>query len=247
MKLRIVLLGFAAFLLALVVVLPVRWISPLLPGQIHCNDWRGSVWRGRCTGMSIGLPGAAPLQVESLRWKIHPLRLLRLALRADFTATYAQGEADGVLDAGTGGRIAVTDLSARALLDRRMVGALPAGWTGQLEIDQLALTMQDRQLLALQGTVQVRDLGDGRGRTFGSYRLEFPAGATAPFTGALRDTGGQLEVLATLQIGADRSWTLDGTAAMRPGADPALARQLDMLDAPDAAGRHRLSAAGSFD
>src|SRR6187549_3773082 len=66
MKLRTILLGLCAFLLALVVVLPVSWVAKLLPAQVQCAGWRGSIWNGQCSGLRLALSGTTPVKLETL-------------------------------------------------------------------------------------------------------------------------------------------------------------------------------------
>ncbi len=246
MKLRVWLLGITAFLLAMVAVMPVAWVKSVLPDTVQCAQWSGSIWRGRCSMLTLQQPGQAPLQIESLQWKVHALALLRLQVRTEFKLVSPQGQAEGLFERGAGGALRLRDVSARAVLDRRLVGALPAGWNGQLDVRGLDLQLDGRELQQLAGELVVHDFNDGRGGALGNYQLKFPAGGAAPFQGQLRDDGGPLETNATLTLSADRSWVLDGTVAVRAGGDPALHRRLDLLGAPDAAGRRRLSAAGSI-
>lgn len=245
MRPRVIVLGIAAFLLALLAVLPARWVAGALPAQVTCAQWRGSVWRGGCNGLALARPGAAPLQLDALQWRVRPLALFTLTLRADFSLRFAGGEASGRLDARGGNRVSLRPLRFTAMLDHRLAGALPAGWNGALEGDIQELSLEGPTLRQLAGSLRVRDFNDGRGAALGSYEVAFEPAAGAPFTGRLRDAGGPLEVAARLVVAADRSWTLDGTVAARPGASAALVRQLDLLSAPDASGRRQLSAAGS--
>jgi len=246
MKLRTILLGLCAFLLALVVVLPASWVAKLLPAQVQCAGWRGSIWNGQCSGLRLALSGTTPVKLETLRWKVHPQALLRLALNADFQIIDAEGSAAGVLELGTGGRMTLQRVSLQAPFDRRFANMLPAGWTGRVEARDLALRLNDRQIEGIAGELQLRNLDDGRGGQLGSYRLVFAPQPAAPFSGALQDTGGPLAVAASLTIAADRAWVLEGTVATRAGAGETLRRSLDLLGPPDAGGRRRLSAAGSF-
>jgi hypothetical protein len=247
MKLRVFLLGLLAFVLALLVVFPARWLAHGLPASIQCRQWRGSLWQGGCDGVQVAQPGTGAFELETLRWHVHPATLLRLRLEADFSTTYLQGDAKGLLAVGRGGALEVRNVSARALLDRALFGALPAGWRGRLEIAQLALGLQGRTLRQLAGELQLQDLDDGRGNALGSYRLVFPAAGTAPFTGQLQDAGGPFEVRAEVKITGERAWTLDGTVLPRAGASAAYTRHLELLGPADAGGRYRISAAGTFD
>ncbi len=246
MKSRVVWLGLAAFLLALIIVLPASWIAGFLPPQLHCAAWSGSVWRGQCSGLAVQQAGAEPLQIERLHWKLQPAALLRLSLRATFDLRTSQGTASGQVELGRNGRMALQDVSVAAQFDRRLATMLAAGWTGQLEGQHLVMRVQGNVLQALSGELALHDFNDGRGGSFGSYRLQFPPVEAPPFAGALQDTGGPLEVTASLTISADRRWRLEGLVAARPGADRGLQTRLDYLGAPDANGRRRLAAEGSF-
>jgi hypothetical protein len=246
MKSRVVWLGVAAFVLSLLFVLPARWIAGLLPQQVHCAAWSGSVWRGQCAGLAVQQPDSTPLSIELLRWKLHPAALLRLSVRADFDLRTAQGTANGRFEMGRNGRMALQEVSATATFDNRLATMLARGWTGQLEAQHLAVSLRGKQLLALSGELSLRDFHDGRGGALGSYRLRFPPTTAPPFVGALQDTGGPLELAASLTIGGDRHWLLDGQITPRPSAPDALLRSLDYIGAPDASGRRHLAVEGSF-
>lgn len=243
---RVLWLGVLAFVLAMLVVLPVNWVAGLLPSSVQCAEWRGSVWRGQCRGFVVQAGAQPPLALEQLGWKLHPLALLRLRLRADVTITHAQGDATGLIEATSGGTLHLQGLAARALLDRRLLGMLPDGWRGALDIRDFEMRWRGQQLEQLAGEFRVNDLTDGRGGELGSYSLRFEPAAAPPFTGALQDEGGPLEVRAAVSLTAERSWTLEGTVMRRPDADPGMDRALDMLGSPDASGRRPLSAAGRF-
>ncbi|MEO6186573.1 MAG: type II secretion system protein N [Steroidobacteraceae bacterium] len=245
MKSRIILLGLGAFALALLAVLPVSWVAKLLPAQVQCAGWRGSIWSAQCSGLIVAANGMAPVKLATVRWKIHPHALLRLALNADVQVSDPEGNATGVLELGLGQRIVLQDVAVQAPFDRRFAAMLPAGWTGRIEAQHLALRLKGMRIDGVSGDLQLRNLDDGRGAPLGSYRLVFAPGPP-PFVGKLADTGGPLAVSASLTVTADRSWMLDGTVAARASAGPALRQTLDILGAPDAAGKRRLSAAGSF-
>jgi hypothetical protein len=245
MNLRLVWLGLAAFLVAVLVVLPSRWMAWALPAQVQCATWTGSVWRGQCTGLTVQ-QARAPLEIQTLRWKLHPLSLLRLAVKADFSARTAQGTVSGVAKLERQGRMAVEDLAVDALFDRRLATMLAEGWSGQLEARNLTLQMQGNTLQALSGEVVLRDFKDAQGATFGSYRLVFPPADAPPFAGTITDSGGPLAVEATVTISADRRWQLDGLITPRSDASPELRSRLAILAAPDTNGGHRLLSEGTF-
>lgn len=246
MKLRLAWLGIAAFLLALIVVLPVKWIAGFLPAEVRCQQWTGTIWHGECAQLVVLQGKQSPLQADLLRWKLKPSALLRLAINADLQVRTPQGSGSGGVELGRNGRVAVEGLAANALFDRRLAAMLAAGWNGQLQAQDVSLRMQGMQLQALSGQLTLRDFNDGRGGALGSYRLTFAPVAAPPFAGALKDDGGPLEVNAALTITADRQWTLDGKIRPRPEAPEQLRRQLEYLGAADASGRYPLSMSGTF-
>lgn len=243
---KALLLGLAAFLLALLIVLPASWVGRALPDGVSCAGWRGSIWRGQCEGLTIGDGARVATRVTTLRWKLHPLALLRLRVAAQFEGVLPQGNAAGRVQAGSGGFIRVDDLEGTFQLDGALAGALPRGWNGRADIHGLQFTWKQGQLGALGGEVVVSDLADGRGSALGSYRIEFPPSDTPPFTGQLHDTGGPVQLEAQLQLAASRSWTLQGRMRARNPGDLRLARQLEMVGAADAQGWRPVSAEGAF-
>lgn len=245
MNRRLFWLGFTAFLLAVLVVLPAQWMTWLLPAQVHCASWTGSVWRGQCNDLTVE-QGSAPLEIQMLHWKLHPLSLLRLALKADFNLRTAQGTVSGVAELGRKGQLAVENLTASAMFDRRLATMLAEGWNGQLEARNLTVKMQGNTLLALSGEIDLRDFKDARGAPFGSYRLVFAPTDAPPFTGTITDNGGPLAVKGAVTITADRRWQLDGLITPRADAPQELRSRLEILAAPDASGGHRLQSEGTF-
>jgi hypothetical protein len=95
--------------------------------------------------------------------------------------------------------------------------------------------------------MQFFDLRDERGRAMGNYHVSFPPSIAPPYTGRLADLGGPLEIAGTLQLSADRRWSLEGTVRPRAEADAAITRYLQFLGAADAAGRYPLSLTGTFE
>lgn len=243
---KAILLGLAAFLLALVLVLPASWMGRALPEGVTCARWAGSIWRGQCGELTVRDSGTGVMRIDSLRWKLKPLALLRLNLSADFEGSWRSGQAQGRIAVKPGGAIRLRELDGASLLDKTVVRSLPSGWSGRVELRDVEFDWNAGTLGRLGGELLVHNLADGRGNALGSYQLQLPPGDTSPFTGQLRDTGGPLEVDAQLQLAADRSWSLEGRMRARNAADQALGRKLDMFAAADATGWRRLSAAGDF-
>jgi len=52
---RAVILAVVGFALVLIVRFPARWLAPLLPHAIHCQQLDGTVWSGSCSGLTAGV------------------------------------------------------------------------------------------------------------------------------------------------------------------------------------------------
>lgn len=246
MSWRVLLLGLAAFLVALVVVLPAGWVGGMLPANVQCANWSGTLWRGQCAQLTVQVPGQAPVVVESTGWRLHALPLLRGRLSAEVTLADARGDASARIQMSRSGLLVLRDVSAQLRLDPQFSGGLPSGWRGGVEMQQVELDWDARRVKHLQGEFRFTDLRDERGRAIGSYLVSFPPSTAPPFTGQLSDQGGPLQVQATLQLAEDRAWSVNGTATPRGDADASFRRYLEVLGAPDAAGRYPLSVSGTF-
>jgi hypothetical protein len=245
LALRLALLGFAAFGLALLFVFPVRWITGVLPSTPQCARWYGSIWQGGCERLSIATT-PQPLLIDSLHWKVHPAALLKARLQLTAEANLKGTAVSGVVTLGTGGYRAVQALAFSGVLDNSLLSALPAGWRGNVHAQDLVSQMRGNELLGLSGTVTVRELKDRNGVLYGDFKLDMPVRDTPPFKGTLRSLGGMLDINATVTIAGDMSWQLDGVVAAGASAPPSLLNTLQMLGPADAGGRRPISAAGTL-
>ncbi len=236
-RLRLILLGLAAFLVALLVVLPAAWVKGLLPPQVSCGSIAGSIWRGQCSALAFTAPGQPALRLDSLDWKLHPLALLRARMHADIAATGNDFAARGQITASSGGYIEIAGLSGHIGLDHARLAALPTGWSARAEASNFSLGISGGRITALGGVLLARQLRDARGTGFGDFRLEFPRQESAPFRGTLTDSagpgGGPMQLRAQLVLNADQSWQLGGTVVLRPGSPQVLSAALDQLAPAD--------------
>jgi len=184
--------------------------------------------------------------IEATRWTLHPLPLLRGRVAAEVAITDARGEVTGHVELGRRNLLILRGVAVRARFDPELPIAMPEGWRGRADIQQLELELQANELRHLQGDFGFHELRDENGRDLGSYRVVFPPATAAPFKGQISDLGGPLDLQGTLELTADRRWALDGKVAPRDGSDRGIARALEILGAPDATGRYPLSATGSF-
>ena len=243
---RAALLGLAAFLVVLLVRLPARWFTPLLPPSAQCHAASGTVWRGNCEGLSLSDGKSRPLVLQQLQWNVHPSSLFRGRLSADVATQSDWGQARAALSLGFGSHLVISALSVDGTLDRRLLAVLPDGWTGRFQAHDVSMEMQQRRLLMLKGTASVQGLQDGKGEQYGDFQLQMAPEGQTPGAGELRDTGGPIQLTARVLINTDLTWTLDGLVGTRAGQLPQLQKQMEMLGAPDAAGRRPLSVSGYF-
>lgn len=236
MRLRFILLGLLAFVVALLVVLPASWFKSALPPELSCNSLSGSIWRGQCNGLALTQPGGQPLRLDTLDWQLHPLALLRGQVRANVAVVGTDVSARGQIALQSGQRLAVEGLSGSIALDRARLAALPPGWNASAEARDLSLQVAGGRIKALGGAVLARQLRDSRGTGFGDFRLEFAPTQSPPFQGTLADMGGPMQLQAQLQLNADQSWQMQGTIRLRPGSPPGLASALDQLAPADITG-----------
>lgn len=244
---RILLSAGVAFLLIVVARLPAAWAVALLPAAaaIECREPAGTLWRGRC-GRLIAR-GAA---LGALDWRLRPAALLRGALAGSASLRPLQGPVAADFELGLGGGVLeLRAVSADVRLDPPLLPQLPATLQGQVRADLDLVRLAGRRLEALTGRIEARGLRQiGQSATeIGDYEIVFPAGAAGkPPRGALRDLGGPLSVTATVILTPEPGYLIEGTVAARPQTPSALARQIEFLGSPDAAGRRPFSLSGVF-
>jgi hypothetical protein len=194
----------------------------------------------------VALPGKPRVTIESAGWTLHALPLLRARVAAEFSVNDARGDASGHIELGRGDSVMLREAAVHAAVDPQLPTFLPQGWRGRVEVAQLELDWVANELRHLQGDLRFLELKDEKGQAVGSYHLVFPPSTAPPFKGQLNDEGGPLDLHGTLELTADRHWTLDGSVAARDGNASGIAANLQILGAPDPAGRYPLSATGSF-
>lgn len=242
---RAIILAVTGFVLVLIALLPARWLGPLLPRAIHCQQLEGSAWRGSCAGLTTA-NGA----LGDLNWDAHLLQLLRGRLELQLDLANPGSTVHGVLDAGLGGSLRGRDVTFDLPLTSALVSSLPAGAHARLSGKLVRIDWNGKFLAALEGELNILDFVSPQGQAFGSYQARFApgtdAGAAGPVTGVVRDSGGPLELAATLQFTHDPGYVLQGQVAARPSASTELADGLKYLGSPDAAGRRPFSLSGTF-
>ena len=232
------------FLLTLIVRLPVRWVSALLPAAAHCLEPSGTLWSGHCARA-----GSAPFALADVSWTLQPWLLVTGRLGAEVRSGDPNAPLRAALRFGPGGRLEVRGLKGSVAIGSGLLPLFPEGWSGTLGLDVAAAELHAGKPQRIRGVLTVTGLRErGPGGELGSYELRFDerAGGSGDIGGALRDTGGPLAVAARLLLDGNGAYELAGTVLARDSASPDLAAAVAALGAADAAGRRQFSLAGSF-
>jgi general secretion pathway protein N len=230
------------FLVTLLMRLPARTLLPLLPANVTCAAPTGTVWSGACGQLHVD-----ELAVSGLSWVLHPAALLHLHVVADLASPDPQASGHVQVDLARNGNVAITALAATVSLPGD-AAVVPAGVSGSMQLAIDSARVEDRHLVALQGTIDLLQIHiDNPPADVGSFELQFGPPTQPPIMVAqLHDLNGPLSVSGALQLSPAGSYQLDGTVTPKPGTSAELTQKLQMLGPPDGQGRHAFSIAGSL-
>ncbi len=238
---RSVILAVSAFMLVLIVRFPARWISPLLPQGMHCEQLEGTAWSGTCRGLTAR--GSAQ---GDLSWKLHFRSLLSRQFGARLDLTGPDAYLRGDVARGFNGALDGVNLTLDLPLTSALVSSLPGGAHARLHADLARVEWTGKFFSVLQGELDIQNLVGSQGQAFGNYQVIFGPDAGDSPTGVVHDMGGPLALDATLQLTHDPGYLLQGRVAARPSAAPEFADELKYLGSADAAGRRPFSMTGTF-
>jgi hypothetical protein len=240
--LRIAAAALVAFIVIVLARFPAKWVAPLLPENIHCDQIAGSLWSGTCLGLVAR--GAA---AGDIKWDLHALKLFTGKLGMGLEWSRGTASAKGDFTVSLGGVMAGERITANLPLDSNLLPWVPPSFRGSASANLAALQIKGRTVQVLEGQVDARGIGNG-GTNFGDFRITFPAAqGKAPPTGAVVDSGnGPLTVAAQVKLTPEPGYEIEGRVAAKPGAPPALARQIEFLGSPDPQGMRPFSFAGTY-
>jgi hypothetical protein len=237
----IILIGALAVLGVITAALPASMVTHFLPPALHAEDFSGTLWHGSAGRITVNTRDAGALE-----WRLHPAALLGMNLAADLHWVKVSFVIDGAVDIDRRGFSAHGVKGGGPIEDLRNFG-VAAGWSGTAGVNLSELTGDFTTLKSAVGDIQVGDLRAlqiAGGANLGGFDLRLPTGAVGAdgnLNAELQDTGGPLEVRATVHYTAkDRTGVLTGTLKERADAPPALLDQLQsvsQLRARDPQGR----------
>jgi hypothetical protein len=225
-----------AVLTVIVAALPASLAARALPSSLQASDFSGTLWHGSAGRLSLGARDAGAIE-----WRLHPLSLLHVGVAADVHWVKGGFVADGDIDASRSALLATHVHGGGPLEDLQTLGLPVSRGTSTFDFTRIEWILSDgaATLQSAVGEVAVADLAIpqiGNGADLGDYRLQAADGS-----GELTDTGGPLELRATIHYSAkDRIGQLSGTIKERADVPPALRNELSaltQLHARDAAGR----------
>jgi hypothetical protein len=243
--LPVILIAVLAVLTVAVIALPASLVIRFLPPFIAADDFSGSLWHGSAGRIAVNGRDAGAIE-----WRLHPLPLMRLTVSADLHWVKVGFVADGTVDVNRQG-FALRNVEGDGPVEDLVDLGMAAGWHGTASFkftDLRGVFAGDAAtLVSAVGNLSVSKLASPQiadGADLGGYVLHVADGAITPDTDAtaeLTDTGGPLQVNATIHFAAkDHTGTLSGTVKERAGAPPTLLAQLDnltQLHARDSQGR----------
>lgn len=187
--------------------------------------------------------------IGAVEWHLHPWPLLNLAVAADLHWVRVGFLADGTVDISSHGLTLRNVQGGGPIEDLRDLGVAD-GWRGTASFNFREFKVAFANAAAGPGaarnasvtiTSAVGDLNVSNltsshvadGADLGGYTLHVADAAITPgadATADLMDTGGPLEVHATVRLAADgHTGLVSGTVKARSDAPPALIRELDNL------------------
>jgi len=238
-----VLLGVLVFLMVAIAVLPVTVLTDRLPAAVQCEGAEGTLLGGSIERVVLhGTP------LASVRWEVVPAALLKGEFAYQVSATRSDGTIAGRVGVTLTGVLAVDAMQIDWPIDAlKAPGSLP-GWGGQLTGRLDTVRIAHRWPTRLLGTLAIAHLhAPNSDLDQGTYEFHFsPATNPEVVHAEIKDLSGPLALVATLALGADRSYELKGALTPRPGTPETLKDSFTMLGPPDAEGRREFDMAGSL-
>src|ERR1700730_8986936 len=232
--LPVILIVVLAVLSVAIIGVPASLVTRFLPPFISAGDFSGSLWHGSAGRIVVNGRDAGAVE-----WRLHPWSLMRLTVSADLHWVKVGFVADGSVDVNREG-FALHDVEGDGPVESLADMDVAAGWHGMasFKFTQVkgVFAGDAATLASAVGDVSVSKLAYPQiadGADLGGYVLHVADGAITPdadATAELTDTGGPLEVHATIHFAAkDHTGILSGTVKERAGAPPALLAQVDNL------------------
>ena len=199
------------------------------PPDLSLSGISGSVWSGTA---SEGLAGGA--YIRDISWRLRPADLLTGKLAFSTTSRPASGTMETDVAVGIDGSLTLSNLAGSVPLDLVHPAFQRAGISGDLSMQFEKLMIRNGLPVDVNGSVTVANMYAPAlsAATLGDYQAQFVTNDGA-ISGTVEDLSGVLDVIGTIAISPDRSYSLVGDVAARPGAPPSVEEQLRFLGSAD--------------
>jgi len=243
--LRYVLLGLAAYLAFLAVLLPARWLAPHLPSDIRLQGVTGTPWRGHAERVEY-----AGYAVDGVDWRIQaPYRLVLGSL--SWRLRIERGALSGFVDLGLSpGRITLenTDLNLNLKLLEDALSGLRLRLDGRpihLQAEVLELRRDGPGAARGMARWEHAALRSPVGLALGNLNLELTDDDQG-WLGTLSNDSNQLHIGGTIRVLQGWAWNSEIRLSPGPEADASLRQALPLLGRPDRHGTVTLKANGTL-
>lgn len=230
---RLIILGSAVFLLGLIVMFPARVAyQAFAPPALRLTGISGSVWNGTAAEGEV-----AGVHLANLRWTFVFSSLFRGRLGYDVTVAPAGGFLDSRVAIGPGA-VVFSGLDA-AVAIAALQQLIPApGIEGNVRLQFADLRIDDGLPVAADGTIDLTGLVvRGLSPTpIGDFRAQL-ASSDRSISGSVEDVNAVLDIAASLRIGADRTYLLEGLVAPTPRTPSGIVEQLRFLGSANTRGQ----------
>lgn len=230
---RYVIAGLLVFIVVLLFTFPARvayrWFAP---PDLQLSGITGSIWSGTA---AEGLAGGA--YIRDVSWRFKPAALFGGKLAFETSSKPAAGAMNTEVAVGLDGSLTLSGLNGSVPLDLVHEEFQRNGISGDLSLEFESLVIENGIPVSANGTVTVAsffapDLSAG---VLGTYHAVFQS-SEPPLAGQVEDLAGVLDIVGTVTVQGDGSYSFVGEVATRPGAPPSIDQQLRFLGSPDERG-----------
>ena len=242
-KKRLILLGTITFILGVLTLFPARVAYRLFaPPQFRLSAIDGTVWSGSATEGQ-----AAALYLRNIQWTFKPWSLFTGKIAFDTRFDPAGGFMEAGVALGLGGSVILTDVEGAVNIGA-LQSVLPApGIDGNVRLNFVELRIEDGLPTAADGTVEIIGLV-ARGLAtmpIGDFRAELQT-SDSGIAGSVEDTAGMLDIAGSLQVSADRTYSLTGLVAPTESTPQSVTNQLRFLGSPNERGQREFRFEGQL-
>lgn len=239
----LVLVGIATFLIGACLKFPARvaydWFAP---NSLQLSGIDGSPWHGEAAAGT-----ANDLYFTRLKWAFKPLALITGKLSFQISVDTSAGPISTSVGIGLGGTLSMSDLQGRLSLDALHPALHANRIDGILNIQLQSLVLQNGWPSEVNGRIDIGNLFAGAlGSTpLGNFTAEFSTGDDG-IVAEVEDAGAIFDVIGTIRLGDDRSYSLLGFVAENSKTPAAIKQNLRLLGSPDQNGQRQFRFEGEF-